>query len=123
MQVYIWGDVRNAGIWRVNREVDFFELLSAAQPGSIGQERAQRRQRIDIRVYRTQQGERRLVYEERLESMLEEDLPLPELTEEDVLEVRTRERRSRIDQFRLVVGVIGSAASLATLILRIADRR
>lgn len=123
MQIYIWGDVQNAGIWRVNRDVDFFELLSAAQPGSIGQERVRSRQRITIRVYRTRQGERRLAYEERLETMLEEDTPLPDLQEEDVLEVRTQERRGRLEQFRLIVGVIGSTASLATLIIRLADGR
>ena len=26
MRVYIWGDVGNAGIWRVSRDVDFVEL-------------------------------------------------------------------------------------------------
>jgi hypothetical protein len=123
MRVFIWGDVGNAGIWRVNRDVDFIELLSAARPGGVGQERARQRQRVDIRVYRITEGERRMIYNERLNEMLEEGLQLPELADEDVVEVRTRERRGRLEQIRLITGLIGSTASLALLFLRITDGR
>jgi hypothetical protein len=123
MRVYIWGDVGNAGIWRVNRDVDFIELLSAARPGGIGMERARRRQRVSIRVYRIIDGERRIIYDQRLNEMLEEGLRLPDLSDEDVLEVRTRESRGRLEQFRLVTGIIGSTASLVLLFLRITGGR
>lgn len=123
MRVFIWGDVSNAGIWRVNRDVDFIELLSAARPGGVGQERARRRQRVSIRVYRVIEGERRMIYDEPLTEMLEEGIRLPELASEDVIEVRTRERRGRLEQFRLVTGLIGSTASLVLLFLRVTGGR
>lgn len=119
MRVYIWGDVGNAGIWRVSRDVNFVELLSAARPGGVGQERARRRQRVSIHVYRVIEGERRMIYEEPLSDMLEEGLRLPDLEGEDVVEVRTREQRGRLEQFRLVTGLIGSSASLVLLFLRL----
>jgi hypothetical protein len=123
MRIFIWGDVGNAGIWRVNRDVDFIELLSAARPGGVGMERARRRQRVSIRLYRVVDGDRRMVYDKPLNEILEEGLRLPDLTDEDVLEVRTREQRSRLEQFRLITGLIGSTASLALLFLRITGGR
>jgi len=123
MRVYIWGDVGSAGIWRVNRDVNFIELLSAARPGGVGVERARQRQRVSIRVYRIVDNERRMIYDEQLNEILEEGLRLPDLTDEDVLEVRTQERRGRLEQFRLITGVIGSTASLVLLFLRLTGGR
>ena len=60
-----------------------------------------------------------MVYNEQLDEMLGQGVQLPELSGGDVLEVRTREQRSRLDQFRLITGLIGSSASLVLLFLRL----
>lgn len=121
MRVFIWGDVQQSGIWRVNRNVDFIDLLSAARPGGVGLERYRARRYVTVQVFRTQEGNRSKVYERRLENMLERGEDLPELSERDVIQINTRERRTALDQFQRIVSIIGSLASLATLALRFID--
>lgn len=123
MTVYIWGSVGNPGIWRVNRDVDFIRLLSAAGVPGLGQDDPETRTRVNIRVYRQDGTDRRKIYEERVNEILERGRNIPDVRDGDVIEVETERRRSATSQFQFITSVLGSGASLALLIFRLVEGR
>mgnify|MGYP006268598761 CR=1 FL=1 len=123
IQVYIWGSVGTTGIWRIEPDLDLVELLSAAQVTGIGQEVPGSYQRVRLRIYRTVEGNRRMIYEEQLDNVLAAGAGYPSLQGGDVLEVETQRRRSFTERVRVATGLIGSAASLILLYLRISRGR
>lgn len=122
MTVYIWGNVGSAGIWRVDRGVDFIRLLSAAGLPGVGQDDEEVRRRVFVRVYRSQSEDRRRVYEERLDRIMERGADIPDLQNEDVLEVEMQQRSRLIPRVERITSFIGSLASLILLYLRVTDR-
>ena len=122
MTLYLWGSVGTTGIWRVERDVDLIQLLSAAQVPGIGQEQMDVRQRISLRVFRSGSGDRREVYSQRLNDILEEGAAYPDLQNGDVLLVETSQRR-RIFSFQFISTIVGTASSLALLVLRLTRGR
>jgi len=123
IQVYIWGSVGSSGIWRIEPSLDLIELLSAAGVTGIGQAETGFDQSISLRIYRTIEGTRRMIYEENLENVLSQGASYPSLQDGDVLEVRTQQRRKLLEGIRFITGLVGSAASLALLYLRITQGR
>ena len=123
MTVYIWGNVAAAGIWRVDRGVDFIRLLSAARLPGIGQDDEGVRRRVFVHVYRSQSDDRRRVYEERLDRIMERGADIPDLQDGDVLEIEMQQRSRLIPQVERVASFVGSMASLVLLYLRITERR
>ena len=122
-EVWVWGEVSQPGIWRVERGVDLVQFLSHLRVVGVGQEQAERVRRFTVKIYRGQPRDRSLIYEVRLDELLEQGGDYPDLEEGDILAVEVEERRTRLRIFRTVVGAIGSGASLALLFLRIFDRQ
>jgi len=121
IQVYLWGNVGSSGIWQIEPNLDLIELLSAAQVPGVGMDEPGIRQRITLRIYRTQGGDRREVYSEQLDDIIEEGQSYPSLQEGDILEVELRRRRSI--SFQWITSIIGTASSLTLLILRLTGNR
>jgi len=122
MTVYMWGNVGATGIWRVGRDIDLVEFLSAVQVPGIGQERVDIRQRLTLRVFRGGSGDRREVYNKRLDNILGEGAAYPDLQDGDVLLIEVRQRR-RILSFRFISTLVGTASSITLLILRLTGSR
>jgi len=122
MTVYLWGTVGRTGIWQVARDADLIEFLSAVQVPGIGQEDRTIRRRITLRVYRGGAGERREVYNQRLDYILERGAAYPDLQDGDVLLVETEQRR-RFFTFQTITSIVSTAASLTLLILRLTRGR
>jgi hypothetical protein len=55
MNIYLWGSVSSPGIWKVEADVDFLELLTAAQVPNLGQSNSQTKDKVIIHVYRHRQ--------------------------------------------------------------------
>ncbi len=122
-EVWVWGEVSQPGIWRVERGADLVQFLSHLRvPGAL-QERAGTRTRYTLKIYRGQPRERDLIFETRLDELLEQGGDYPELQDGDILAVELRQRQSRWQIARLVTTTISSAASLTLLFLRIRDGR
>jgi hypothetical protein len=122
-EVWVWGEVSQPGIWRVERGVDLVQFLSHLRVVGVGQEQADRVRRFTVKIYRGQPRDRSLIYEVRLDELLEQGGDYPDLEEGDILAVEVEERRTRLRIFQTVVGAIGSGASLALLFLRLSDGR
>ena len=119
--IYIWGDVGTAGVWRVERNIDLVELLSAARLTGIGQANPGYRSRTVIQVHRRSGSGHTLVYEATAEELLAPDATYPGLEDQDVVEVERRTRRKI--GFQLISSIVGTAASLTLLVLRLTDGR
>jgi len=93
MIVYIWGAVGQPGIWRVERGVDLIPLLSAAKVPGVGSSPQGVSQQYLVRLFRDVNGERREIYNERLERLVGGGArPYPPLQEGDILVVEMRQR-------------------------------
>ena len=121
IQVYVWGSVRNPGIWRIEPNLDLVELLSAVGVAGVGEDQLDFSQHVNLRIYRTIEGNRRMIYEERLDDVLAESATYPPLQESDVLEVETERRRQF--GFQFFSQIVGTTATLALLILRLTGGR
>ena len=120
--VYLWGDLGQAGVWRVERNIDLVELLSAARLAGLGQENPGYRSTTVIQIYRRSGSDgHALVYEATAEELLAPEATYPGLEDQDVIEVETRRRRKI--GFQLISSIVGTAASLTLLVLRLTDLR
>jgi protein involved in polysaccharide export with SLBB domain len=120
IDVYVWGAVGRPGIWKVASDVDLIELLSVAQVPGVGEVDASIDQTVMLQIYRTQGGRRQTVYSEQLDMILASGQAYPALQEGDIVEVITR-RRKRFG-LQVVSQLVGTAASLVLLIIRISGR-
>jgi hypothetical protein len=117
------GEVSQPGIWRVERGADLVQFLSHLRVPGLLQQQSQTRSEFTLKIYRGAAQSRELIYEIRLDELLEEGGDYPELQDGDILAVELRQRQSRLQLFRLVTGVVSSAASLTLLFLRLRDGR
>ena len=119
IHVFVWGDVAAPGVWRVEPEIDLVELLSAA--GAARNDQADRtgESTTHLRVYRTVGGQRSVLYDRELASLLAGD-DYPALVEGDVVEVTT-ERVERRETLQTVTQIVGAASAVVLLILRLAN--
>jgi hypothetical protein len=117
MVIYLWGNISQGGLWRVERDVDLIELLSAAQVPGVGTISPGVRQRIHVNIYRTVDGDRQRVYREEISQLLEEGAEYPSLSSRDIVEIEIRTRQ-RIG-LGTISTVIGTLSSITLLTLRI----
>lgn len=127
MTLYIWGAVSRPGIWHVEREATLVEILSLANVQAGGSEGEGVRVERFLRVYRGSGApptagafpSRDLVYEVPLEDLMSAQSAL-ELRDGDVLAVEVETHRTWFT-LRNISSVIGTAASLTLLIIRLSD--
>lgn len=117
ISVHAWGAVGRPGIWRIERDTDLIQFLSAAQVPGMGIDEPGVRERVLVSIYRSSDGNRRQVYSERLSDVLAEGASYPALQEGDVIEVKNKRRRTV--GFQTVAQVVGTASTLTLLILRL----
>lgn len=116
--VYVWGAVNQPGIWKIEPGTDLVEFLSIIRPSGFGVETASTRQDVILRIHRSTRGESRVVHELKLDELLGmTPSRRPSLQAEDVLEVRTVEKRKF--SFQTFTSVLGTVSSLVLLGLRI----
>lgn len=120
MTVYVWGEVGNTGIWRVERDIGLIELLSAVQVPGLGDESPEFERQVLVTVYRQQGDRRSQVYQRQLEEIASGAQDPPSLQEGDILEIRTEQQRQF--SFSTVTTYIGTASSLLLLALRLFRR-
>ena len=113
MTLRVWSNAGTSGLWRVERDVDFIELLTVLGAGSV---ETNQEVRVRVRVFRGDETNRQQIYEARLIEILNAEAQPPALQDEDILYIETRQRRIT---FRGVMSVVGSFSSLAVLFLRL----
>lgn len=128
MTIYVWGAVSKPGIWVVEREATLVEILSLVnvQGGGTTQEGVQETR--FLRIYRGGvpsepsglQADRNLVYETPLDEIVTALQVAPMLQDGDVLAIEVETRRSWFT-FRNISSLIGTAASLTLLIIRLGE--
>ncbi len=119
MMIYLWGAVSSPGIWKVETDVDFLELLTAAQVPNIGQSNSQTREKVFIHVYRGTVSRRNEIYSADVKKMLSEGTAYPALQEGDIVYLET-ESKQRFGLSTILSG-IGAASALVLLIIRIGN--
>lgn len=119
MMIYLWGAVSSPGIWKVETDVDFLELLTAAQVPNIGQSNSQTREKVFIHVYRGTVSRRNEIYSADVKKMLSEGSAYPALQAGDIIFLET-ESKQRFGLSTILSG-IGAASALVLLIIRIGN--
>ena len=122
-EVWVWGEVSQPGIWRVERGADLVQFLSHLRVQGALATDPERIRRFTVRIYRGDPRSREEIYSIRMDRLLEEGDDYPEFQDGDILAVEVRQRRSRLRIFQTVVSTISSAASLTLLFLRLRDGR
>lgn len=115
--VYIWGSVSAPGPWRFESDIDLIELLSVVGVPGVGTADAGFTQTNTVKIFRKEDGERRLLYEEDVAVILTSEPSYPTLQRDDILIVETR-RKPRLS-FQTVASYVGTLSSLLLLYLRL----
>lgn len=118
VQVSVWGTVERPGIYEVGDTTSVDELLTMAggapiQPRQSNEDPA----RITVRLYRPQKGERSLLFEARIDSVLAGAATPPEIRDKDVLTVETVQPVNFT--WRDMLSISSVTLNLAVLVVRI----
>jgi len=122
-EVWVWGEVSQPGIWRVERGADLVQFLSHLRVQGVLATDPERIRRFTVRIYRGEPRDRQEIYSIQMDRLLSEGDDYPAFQDGDILAVEVRQRRSRLRIFQTVVSAISSAASLTLLFLRLRDGR
>lgn len=128
MTIYVWGAVSKPGIWVIEREATLVEVLSLVNVQAGGDMQEGARETRFLRIYRGggapqpsgAYGDRDLVYEAPLDEMMTALQLAPGLQDGDVLAVEVETHRSWFT-FRNISSLIGTAAALTLLIIRLGE--
>ena len=121
MTIYVIGATGAPGIWLVNTDISFVEMLAITLPEGVGTLSLDVVQNSAIELYRSDNSGRRLVYSQDLREVLKGLAPSPTLQHNDLLLFETITRPRRRITFRGVTSTIGTAASMLLLYLRLRD--
>lgn len=121
MTVYVIGATSAPGIWIVNSDISFVEMLAITLPEGVGTLSLDQVQNSTIELYRSDNSGRRLVYSQDLRAVLRGEAPSPTLQDHDLLLFETITKPRRRITFRGVTSAIGTAASMLLLYLRLRD--
>ena len=117
--VQIWGAVRNAGVYQVERETGLLSLLTLAGGPLVGVEDDRNVRSIQVRVIRDPSTARTVVLDTSLDALTTEAVAIPALEDGDLVTL-TAQTRQRFT-WRDALTVTASVASLAVLVLRIVE--
>ena len=116
-EISVWGTVRLPGTYVVGAGANLGQVLSLAGGPLLGPLPDRTRRTVTVRVYRQDGDARTLAYEAPMEQMVREPAAHPDLRTGDVVEVETRETRSR--DYRDTLAVVSSLGTLAVVILQV----
>ena len=121
MTVYVLGGAGRGGVWQVEQDIAFVELLSVLNVASPLREQQDRRTKIILSVYRGQGNQRELIYTASLKEAIEGNELPPTVINGDVLVVEpiTRNRLT----VRTVSSVISAVSGIALLVIRFSNLR
>lgn len=117
--VQIWGAVRNAGVYQVERDTGLLSLLTLAGGPLVGVEDDRNVRSIQVRVIRDPSTARTVVLDTTLDALTTETVAIPSLEDGDLVTL-TAQTRQRFT-WRDALAVTASVASLAVLVLRIVE--
>lgn len=115
--VSVWGTVRNPGLYEVPRGTTLSTLFSVAGGPSVAQRTRRQTRIIEMRLVRTDGGERRPIFHSEMENDIIVANEDPVLEAGDVLTVETVVRQGF--GWRDVATIVGSGASLALIVERL----
>ena len=117
MMIYVWGTTSTPGIWKVERDVDLIELLSAAQVANFGNTNSNTKQTMYLTIFRSTGAQRSEIFKAPMTEVLTNSSSPPSLQEGDLLLIETVTKQ----RFNLqtVFAAIGAAASVVLLIIRL----
>jgi hypothetical protein len=116
-EISVWGTVRLPGTYVVGADAGLSEVLSLAGGPLLGPLPDRTQRHVTIRVYNGQGDARVLAYEAPLERMVRETAAHPPLRSGDVIEVETRETRTR--DYRDTLSILNSLGTIAVVVLQI----
>ena len=119
MDIRLWGAVSSPGVYQVERDLDLIEVLTLAGGPAIPSQDDRTIQRMDIDVLRESGANRTVVFTTTLGGLTAADTVLPDLQDGDLVTL-TAVTRQRFT-WRDALGVAGSIAGLAVLILRFTE--
>lgn len=116
-RVYVGGDVQAPGLYDVSTTIDMSGVLALA--GGLGVRPADDQfvRQSWVRLYRIENGQRRLAFEAEMSVFLAQTTPPPTLKDGDVIEVYTQQRRRY--GWRDNVVLVGAATGLLTIVLQV----
>ena len=117
MLVNVWGSAGQPGLWRVEKNVDLIDFLSVVGVPGIGLEEPGTRSTAYATIYRTVNGERREVFRQKIERLLQDGARYPTLADNDVLAIEIKRRRTI--GLQVVSTIIGTASSITLLVLQL----
>lgn len=115
--VNVWGTVRNPGLYEVPRGTTLSTLFSVAGGPSVAQRTTRQTRTIQVRLIRSENGQRAPVFESVMENDIVVSQEDPVLHEGDVLTVETVTRQGF--GWRDLATIVGSGASLALILERL----
>jgi hypothetical protein len=129
MTLYVWGAVSRPGIWVVEREASLVEVLSLVNVQTEGNLQEGVRENRFLRIYRGVEvsagsagpyPERSLVFETPLEDVRMSSQPPAGLRDGDILAIEVERKRTWFT-LRNISSVLGAAASITLLIIRLGE--
>ena len=114
MTIYVLGGAGRGGVWQVERDIGFIELLSVLNVATPLREQQDRRTKIILSLYRGQGDQRDLIYTASLKETVEGSEPPPAVADGDVLIVEP------ITRNRLTVRTVSSIVSAVSGIILLA---
>ncbi len=119
MKIYLWGNVSQPGIWKVENDVDFLELLTTAQVPSVGQNNYQTKDKTVVRVYRGRVSRRTEVYAAEVKELLQNGSAYPALQDGDIIYLETTtKQRFGLNTF---LSAVGAASAVVLLAIRLGN--
>lgn len=119
VRVYVWGAVREPGVYEVGPTYDAQGILSLAGGPLSTTLRNNQSREVVVRIYKSGSGEAEPVYEQPLDAFVQGAVPPPPLEDGDVIEVETRDRDGWTTRDTLTaVGVTASAILAVSQLLR-----
>lgn len=118
--VYVWGAVRQPGLFEIGPEVDLRAALALAGGPVLAPLDTRIERTVFVRVYRTTGGTEGLLIETTLDEFVSGAVALPEPRDGDTILVETLQRTKL--SFRDIVSGVGAAAAVATAIILGIDR-
>jgi hypothetical protein len=117
IQVAVWGNVKAPGIYEIPVGTELDRLLTMSGGAPIPARRKGREDETTISIYREEEGERRTVYEARLQTLIANPQAYPDLQDDDVMVVETVTPRQF--SYRDVIQILSSVGTLTLLGLRL----